>query len=425
MTLNDSDIIHLLNRFGFGADADSVINYSAVRFQEQLFPKKVAELNWTHDMGALKAQSIQNMVLSENAPYEKLVLFWHHYFACIIDKSKHAILFSEVIRKHAFGNFRDLLLDVSKSAAMLHFLNGKKNKAGSPNENFARELCEIYTLGEGNGYSERDVKEIARCFTGWKYDDTGTFYLREKQFDSGTKTVFGKSGRYTGEDVVELILSKPECANYLAEKIYTFFVNDRLSKKHVFEIRDCLMRTNYDLQETFAYIISVPWFYSDQNKMALIKSPIELIVGLGRSFRLKAAKENNWFFVQKLLNHEFYKPKNVKGWPTGREWIDSSSLTLRMHLPQLIFGTNDIDFEVEPDLDQSPGSNKFVYLKDRLKFKADWNYFLDSSKKISPEKLWFNNKASDVANSIIKGHKGAISKEYVLDLLSLPEYQMH
>jgi hypothetical protein len=115
----------------------------------------------------------------------------------------------------------------------------------------------------------------------------------------------------------------------------------------------------------------------------------------------------------------------VKGWPTGREWIDSSSLTLRMHLPQLIFGTNDIDFEVEPDLDQSPGSNKFVYLKDRLRFKADWNYFLDSSKKISPEKLWFNNKASDVANSIIKGHKGAISKAYVLDLLSLPEYQMH
>ena len=115
----------------------------------------------------------------------------------------------------------------------------------------------------------------------------------------------------------------------------------------------------------------------------------------------------------------------MKGWPTGREWIDSNSLTLRMHLPQLIFGAKELDFEVEPDLDQVPGSNKFVYLKNRLKFEANWQHFLDSSKKISPEKLWFNDKVSVVANGIIKNHEGGLSKEYVLDLLSLPEYQMH
>ena len=425
MILNDSDKIHLLNRFGFGADAESVIDFNQARFQEQLFPKLTEEIQWPNDMGVLKANALERMVWSQHAPYEKLVFFWHHYFACIIDKSKHAGLFTEIIRKGAFGNFKDLLVSISKSAAMLHFLDGKKNKAGAPNENFARELCEIYTLGEGNGYSEKDVKEIARCFTGWKYDDTGAFYMREKQFDSGVKTVFGRSGRYTGEDVIELILRKPECANYLAEKIYSFFINDRHSKKHVLEIRDCLIRTKYDLKQTFTYIISAPWFYSNENKMALIKSPIELVVGLGRSFRLKAAKENNWFFIQKLLNQELYKPKNVKGWPMGREWIDSNSLTLRMHLPQLIFGAKEVDFEVEPDLDQVPGSNKFVYLKNRLKFEADWQYFLDSSKKISPEKLMFNDKVSVVANDIIKNHKGGLSKEYVLDLLSLPEYQMH
>ena len=425
MILNDSDIIHLLNRFGFGADADSVKHFRLTQFYDMLFPKRADEIKWPSDIKALKAEAIQNMVNSRNAPYEKLVLFWHHYFSCIIDNAKHATLFSKVIRKHAFGNFRDLLLGISKSAAMLHFLNGKKNKAGSPNENFARELCEIYTLGEGNGYTEKDIKEIARCFTGWKYDDTGTFYLREKQFDSGIKTIFGKQGKYSGEDIVELILNRPECAHYLAEKMYTFFVNDRLSKSCVIEIRDCLIRTHFDLQKTFTFIISAKWFYSDHNKMALIKSPIELIVGLGRTFRLKAVKENNWFFVQKLLNHEFYKPKNVKGWPIGREWIDSNSLTLRMHLPQLIFGNNDINFELHADLDQSPGSKKFVYLKNRLKFKADWKHFLESSQKVSPEKLWFNSKASSVATNIIENHKGIISKKAILDLLSLPEYQMH
>ena len=103
MTLNDSDIIHLLNRFGFGADAEGVINFNQARFQEQLFPKLTEEIQWPNDMGVLKANALERMVWSQNAPYEKLVFFWHHYFACIIDKSKHAGLFTEVIRKGAFA----------------------------------------------------------------------------------------------------------------------------------------------------------------------------------------------------------------------------------------------------------------------------------------------------------------------------------
>lgn len=415
--LSKKDAIHIFNRFGFGPHADVLDGFTLNQFKGYLNdePNLWEKDLGNRDMDALRAHWMECVLNSNNQVFEKISLFWHHHFSVICNKPFLAISFSNSIRNFCLGGFRDLLLAISQSGAMLDFLDGKKNKAQSPNENFARELCEIYTLGVSNCYTESDVKEIARCFTGWKYDDNGEFYIREKQFDKGRKTVFGNTGNFNGEDIIDLILSKFECAQYLSKSMYTFFVNEIPNANHINEIARVLYVSEYNITEAFMHIVQSNWFFAEENIMTKIKSPIELIIGIGNDFKLQNSEPNTWSFVLKLLGQELYKPLNVKGWPEGRQWINSYSLPMRLLIPQIILGNESEELNISPDYDQAPGATmRFKQLSSRLDFKIDWQYFNSWSSQVSPYEKWFNGSLQN----------RFIQEDYRF-LLSLPEYQLN
>ncbi len=205
---------------------------------KKLNNQKLLELNhlWIERMSSTKA------VLRE-----RMLLFWHDHFACNLKRVDAQLHLHNIMREYALGNFRDLLTEVSKSPAMILFLNNQQNKKGHPNENFAREVMELFTLGRDNGYTETDIKEAARAFTGWGVNADRSFIFRERLHDTGEKTVFGKSGNFNGDDILEMLLEKPETKHYLCEKIYRYFVEDKFHEQRIQEMAQVFGESDYDI----------------------------------------------------------------------------------------------------------------------------------------------------------------------------------
>ena len=185
--------------------------------------KKIREQS-RDDIKSLNLAWLHQMINSPQQLREKVALFWHGHFASRNLNILYQQQLLDIIRKHALGNFGELLTEVSKSAAMINFLNNNQNKKNHPNENFAREVMELFTLGRGN-YSENDIKEAARAFTGWGATIGGQFVFRKQQHDAGIKTVLGKSGNLQGEDVLQILLEQKQTAVFIVRKVYKFFVN--------------------------------------------------------------------------------------------------------------------------------------------------------------------------------------------------------
>src|SRR4030095_12734086 len=175
---------------------------------------------------------LNEMIHSAAQLREKMSLFWHGHFASRNLNILYQQQLLDAIRRNALGNFGDMLREVSKSAAMINFLNNNQNKKDHPNENFAREVMELFTMGRGN-YTEQDVKEAARAFTGWGANIKGEFVFRKGQHDSGAKTILGKTGNFNGEDVLNIILDKPATAYFISYKVYKYFVNENADMEKV------------------------------------------------------------------------------------------------------------------------------------------------------------------------------------------------
>ena len=267
---------------------------------------------------------------------EKMTLFWHGHFACRVRQPGPALSLHNTTRQYALGNFPQLLLAVSQEPAMLQFLNNQQNRKEHPNENFAREVMELFTLGRGN-YTESDVKEAARAFTGWGYDGQGNFRFREREHDSGPKTFLGHAGNFTGEDVLCIILEQPAAATFLTTKIYQFFVNEVPDPAHIEPLAAAFRHSGYDISDLLERMFSADWFYEPANVGTHIKSPVELLAGLRRTLNLKIDNGQPLLGYQRALGQTLFQPPNVAGWPGGRSWIDSSSLLLRLQLPAILF----------------------------------------------------------------------------------------
>ncbi|RRN78188.1 DUF1800 domain-containing protein, partial [Pseudoxanthomonas sp. SGD-10] len=215
---------------------------------------------------------------------EKMTLFLHGHFACRQQTAPYFIQeLNNIQRKHALGNFKTLTIEVSQSRAMLSFLNNQQNRKGKPNENFARELMELFTLGVGN-YTEDDVKESARAFTGWRYNSEGKFEFNTKLHDDGMKTFFGKEGKFNGQDIMDMIFEKREAAYFITRKLYRFYVNEQVNEEHIRELGDYFYDNNYEIKPLLQRMFTCEWFYEDNNVGNKIKSPIEFIAGLNRQF---------------------------------------------------------------------------------------------------------------------------------------------
>lgn len=444
-------IIHLYNRFGFGLTALDINRLSAISFEEKLEKEKVEPLQLDlsayevvskkdlsfsekralvkvakEQMVELNVQWLEQMVSSENIIQEKMNLFWHHHFACIIKNPIHAQQFTNIIRQNATGSFKTLLLEISKSAAMVNFLHTKQNKKKLPNEDFARELCELYTLGHDQGYTEQDIKEIARCFTGWKFRYNGDFFINPKHHDEGVKTIFGQTGNFEGEDVIDLILAQKTCAQFISENIYKYFVNPVANAAHINELADILYSNDYDIKQLIVHIANSEWFYADKNILSKIKSPIEFIVGLSKQFKIENTQSKPWITVQRLFSQVLFRPPNVQGWKVDQEWIDSNSLPMRLRFPSIILSNALLDMEPKPNYDDNPneGNLKNKFSK-RLGFTYSWAYFFEQNQGMDYKQLFFNNKISPQVAQFLQNSVFDSKEEEVIQLISLPEYQLY
>ncbi|MFD2572545.1 DUF1800 family protein [Spirosoma soli] len=300
----------------------------------------------------LNLQWIDQMATGKGALREKMALFWHGHFACrtMGQNSLFMQQYANTIRRHALGRFGDLLMAVSKEPAMLQFLNNQQNRKNAPNENFAREVMELFTLGRGN-YSEQDVKEVARAFTGWQFTPEGQFVFRERVHDEGEKTVFGKTGAFKGEDVVAMLLENKHTARFVTAKIYRFFVNETEDKSRVDELAEQFYKSGYDIAGLLESIFTADWFYDSKNMGAHVKSPVELLAGMRHALGITFDKPQPQIFVQRTLGQLLFYPPNVAGWPGGRNWIDSSSLLFRMQLPNYVLKAAEVTVRPKEDGD--------------------------------------------------------------------------
>lgn len=302
---------------------------------------------------ALNRAWLNQMAVSEAQLREKMTLFWHGHFACRIPAPQLLQLQNNVLRKHALGNFPDLLLAVAKDPAMLQFLNNQQNRKQRPNENFAREVLELFTIGRGN-YTEQDIKEAARAFTGWGYNAQGEYVFRERQHDFGTKHFMGRSGSFNGDDILKIILENPKTATNLTTKLYLFFVSDTPHPERIENLSTYFYQSGYNIAGLLEKLFTADWFYSPEVMGARIKSPIELLVGLQRMFDVTYADDKSALVLQRALGQELFQPPNVSGWAGGRNWIDSSTLAFRLRIGASILQAADIKVALKPNDDNEP-----------------------------------------------------------------------
>lgn len=280
---------------------------------------------------------------------EKMTLFWHGHFATIESKVRDyrkMLLQNETLRAHATGNFGDLVVAVAQDPAMLYFLDAGVNVKGAPNENFAREIMELFTMGVGN-YSERDIREAARAFTGWNADDL-TFVVHADQHDEGAKTVLGETGNFDGAEVVDIILRQPVTARYVTEKIYRYVVREDTRDAPLDALAAVLREANYELKPLLRTIFLSRDFYSRASVGTHIKSPVQLAISTYRKLGLTEMPGIPDFNeATTALGQTLFWPPTVAGWARGRAWVTPGLLLERGNFARDLLFT-DIDFHA-PD----------------------------------------------------------------------------
>jgi uncharacterized protein (DUF1800 family) len=269
-----------------------------------------------------------------------MTLFWHNHFATSQQKVRLGQLMyrqNALLRRESLGNFAILLHEVAKDPAMLVYLDNAGNRKQAPNENFAREVMELFTLGEGH-YAERDVKEAARGFTGWSLDrETGEFTNRRAWHDDGEKVVLGKSGRFDGDDVLDVLLARPETAQFVAAKLWREFVSPTPDVAEVARWGKTFRDERYEVKPLLRTILLSEAFWSPDARGALVKSPVDLVVGTLRTFSIAPFDLRPAVFACAALGQNPFAPPNVKGWPGGDAWITSSTLLGRKQFLERIF----------------------------------------------------------------------------------------
>lgn len=263
---------------------------------------------------------------------EKMVLFWHGHFATESRAVKIPQLIykqNKMLRRHALGNFGIFLKEMWKDPAMLIYLNGAKNVASNPNENFARELLELFTMGIGN-YTETDIKESARAFTGWRVSKRELkSHFRRQHHDSGRKTFLNQTGNFGGDDIIDIVLQQPAAALFICEKLYRYFVGPEVDQVRVSALATVFRNNNYEIKPVLRHIFTRDYFYTEETVGALIKSPVQLVVSMLRQFEPSRVNLNYLIQSTRLLDQVLLDPPNVAGWPGQRSWISPQTLATR------------------------------------------------------------------------------------------------
>jgi uncharacterized protein (DUF1800 family) len=365
-TLGARGAAHLLRRAGFGGTPDEVRQYAGMRADAAVaallaFPtRSIApppDLNGGTQPAAMVADSQDpamrrrqarraaiagieamqlwwlNRMLTTPAPLqEKMTLYFHGHFTSRATPRFPWITYNQnaLFRTFALGNLRELTRDVSKDGAMLLYLNGASNVAAHPNENYARELMELFTLGVDN-YSENDVRESARAWTGWRVDRRNDYVsFNMALHDDGIKTFLGRTGNFDGDDIVNIIFAQPQCARFFASSLLDWFVYNDPEPELVDEVAALLYRHDFELEPVVATLLRSNVFYSPRAYRALVKSPVEFVVGTYKTLGLAQIDESALVALQQMGQRLFFPP-SVAGWPGGANWLTSGTMIARQN----------------------------------------------------------------------------------------------
>jgi len=370
---------HLLHRAGFGGPPEEIerlvalgpdgavnalLNYEqvpeeggAVDFSElrQLFADALALRQAGADENARRA--LQNRInrtqleklqevrewwmsrlLTTRRPLqEKMVLFWHGLLVSgFPDVRNPEFLFIQnaLYRRQALGNFKQLILEISRDPAMLTYLDNNSNRKGRPNENYARELLELFTMGIGN-YTEQDIKEAARAFTGWthRYAD---FYFDRAQHDDGAKTFLGRTGNFDGGDIITIIFEQPATARWLPRKLFEFFVHLRPEESLIADLGAAFRRGNWEVKPLVRTLLESEVFYSPAALRTQVKSPVQLVVGTARALGAPPGAARALLAAADQMGQALLAPPNVGGWPRGESWITTATILDRYNFGGLM-----------------------------------------------------------------------------------------
>jgi hypothetical protein len=357
---------------------------------------------------------------------EKATLFWHSHFATSNTKVRDAYSMwqqNETIRRHALGKFPSMLKEISRDPAMIKWLDLNQSRKGHPNENFAREVMELFSVGEGN-YSEKDIQEAARAFTGYRIDRNGMFRLETKDYDSGVKTFFGKTGTFSGDDIIDMIVAMPQCARYIGRKLWTFFVSENPSEETISKMADLLLGNGYDIGATLRVIMESGEFYQPKVVRHQIKSPVEWMIQTTKMLEIPLPDTLVMDNALSILGQVLFAPPNVKGWDGGRAWISASTLLYRYNLAayllsgkaRILGGGKGVTARVPLDKIVSSGERASrMTLLDHLEFRV------------------FNAPVTEKENAayftFLGNHQAPYSDQTILDfiqtMMSSPSYQLN
>jgi uncharacterized protein (DUF1800 family) len=299
-------------------------------------------------------------ILKTQAPLrEKMTLFWHDHFATSIQKVKQPVFMmrqNELFRRSAFGSFKDLTHAILMDPAMVLYLDTQSSKKNMPNENFAREVMELFTLGEGN-YTEQDVREAARAFTGYYLNQgEGKVSHDKRQWDPADKTIFGKTGPFTGKDVIDLIFEKKQAARFMAKKLWEFFVYENPSEPALDALAKSFQKADFQSGPLLREIFLSKEFYSEAAIRSQIKSPVQYLVELLKQLEITDPPVGFPVTAQQQLGQVLFMPPNVAGWDWGQAWINTNTLLTRYNLAGFLTkGAGEADNSMTAERVKTPG----------------------------------------------------------------------
>ena len=371
-------LAHLFRRAGFGAtyeelEAAQSAGYAATverllhpedapEWDDALFRRYHTDQNSLMLIESSQAYWLYRMINTRRPLEEKMALFWHGLFATAYGKLNHAKAVHNQIdtfRRQGLGRFRDLLSSLSRDPAMIFWLDNKDNHKDAPNENYGRELLELFSMGIGN-YTEDDVKACARAFTGWTIANQDymsaraardsiwphgrldwQFRYRPEDHDDGPKTFLGQTGHFNGEDILDIIVQHPASSWYIAGQLHAFFAADAPNHAAIGMLAEDLRRTGGDIRSALRTLFMSDYFRSAQTRYAKVKSPVELAVGTARL--AGGYDEPHWSIVNlaadaNFMGQEILNPPTVEGWHTGAEWVDTGTLSERINAAALLIG---------------------------------------------------------------------------------------
>ena len=399
----------------------------------------------------MRAWWMQRMVTSPRQLEEKLTFFWHGLLVSGYRTVKDSYAMyqqNELYRSQAAGNYGKLLHGLVHDPAMLRYLDNNSNVRGRPNENLAREIMELFSMGEGQGYTEQDIAEAARALTGNVYNREARFVFNRKSHDPGEKTIFGKTGAYDGDDVVDLILEQPSTARYIAGKLFTFFAYENPDAEIVEGLAKQLRGSNYELRPLLKTLFKSKSFYGDQSIARQVKSPVQLVVGTIRALDIerKIGVEQKGYLAMATaaasMEQDILQPPNVKGWDGGEAWINTTTVFARYNF------AGNLEKRLRPKWDKKAKSfndattlfegRTFAdsaavvdYLVETLfpvppssEERTQLITFLDADGKLPPSAAWANKTKTPEQRRQRLRINDKLAAVIVL-MMSMPEYQVN